>query len=69
MPDQNLRRWASASYDAKTGRSASALMPDGSSVTIESEAIHPSAQLDHSSGRGGAPSWRQLDKSRTQGGS
>jgi hypothetical protein len=64
-----LRDWNSSSYDPKTGRAASSLMNDGDSVTIEGEAIHPSAQLDHSSGRGGAQSWKEFDKRNTQGGS
>jgi hypothetical protein len=71
MPSKTtpLRDWAAASYDPKTGRAASSLMPNGSSTTIEGEHIAPSAQLDHSSGRGGADSWKEFDRRNTQGGS
>jgi hypothetical protein len=65
-----LRCWASASYDPKSGKPASALASAGTRTVIEDMPINPSAQIpSNDRGRGGAPSWKERTKEHTQGGS
>jgi hypothetical protein len=62
-----LRTWASASFDPKTGRAASSL-DYGGSFSADGIRINPSSQIDtaSSTGEGGARSFGQCDKARTQ---
>jgi hypothetical protein len=63
------RGWASPSYDANTGMAASSL--DNASTTgrtVEGERITPSRQMPKGRTRGDAPSFKELDAMRTQGG-
>jgi hypothetical protein len=65
-----LRDWASASYDPKTGRQASAFARPGTGVTLEDQHIAPNAQVDEASGKasGGAPNFHEWQASKSQGG-
>jgi hypothetical protein len=63
-----MRDWNSSSY-CLNGRAASSLMNDGDSTVIEGEPINPTPQIPRDRGRGGAPSWDEWTKARTQGGS
>jgi hypothetical protein len=62
-----LRDWSCASYDPKTGRSASAY-DYGSAFSAEGFRISPSAQISeaNTAGEGGARSFGQCDKARQQ---
>jgi hypothetical protein len=66
-----LRDWASASYDPKTGKAASAFRPEGASFGAEGFDIRPSAQVDsaRSKGRGNAPGFVEWQKDHNGGGS
>jgi hypothetical protein len=60
-----LRNWASASYDPKTGKAASALGSEGAAgYSAEGFDIRPSGQVDsaRSKGRGGAPGFVDWQK-------
>jgi hypothetical protein len=61
-----LRTWASPSYDAKTGKQASAFTRPGDATTIEGMACHGDGQVGAATGKaeGGAPA---LPRGATQG--
>jgi hypothetical protein len=64
-----LRDWASPSYDASTGKSASAFAEPGMAVTIEDMPIRPNGQLPRRDNAApGTPSLAELDRNRCQGG-
>ena len=63
-----LRDWASPSYDASTGKPASAFAEPGTAVTIEDIKIAPNSQLPRRDNAApGTPSFETLDKNRCQG--
>lgn len=63
MRTENLRQWASPSYDPATGKEASKLGGSGA-YSAEGFRVSPSRQLPKGQPGKGSPSWSEIDKAR-----
>jgi hypothetical protein len=63
MRTENLRGWASPSYDPATGKEASKF-GDGQSYSAEGMRISPNRQMPRGQPGKGSPSWKEIDANR-----